>query len=134
MNKPTTLICWKCDVELANVSLPIRRTDACIRCHAELHVCKICEFYDPQVSDSCREPIADSVSNKERANFCGYFTPKPLAYEPDDTHAQSTALDQLNALFEEQDKTSRQSTSLKERSDSTNKKAKQQLNKLFGSD
>ncbi len=35
----------------------------------------MCEFYDTTVSDSCREPIAERVSDKKKANFCGYFQP-----------------------------------------------------------
>jgi len=131
MTKPIILTCWKCGNELPENMLPIRRTDACKRCHAELHVCKICEFYDPHVSDSCREPIADSVSNKERANFCGYFKPKPSAYEPTDSQAQSAAQDQLDKLFGTQDKTTSQSPPLKKKGDET---IKQQLNELFSSD
>lgn len=35
----------------------------------------MCEFFDPSVSDSCREPIAEKVNDKTRSNFCGYFQP-----------------------------------------------------------
>ena len=35
----------------------------------------MCEFFDPGVRRGCKEPVADEVSDRERANFCGYFTP-----------------------------------------------------------
>ena len=34
----------------------------------------MCEFFDPGVRRGCREPVAEEVSDRERANFCGYFT------------------------------------------------------------
>ena len=32
------------------------------------------------VAKHCREPIAEEVKDKERANFCDYFKPRPGAY------------------------------------------------------
>ena len=66
-------VCWKCGASLAELTLPLLRHDACKRCGAELHVCKLCRFYDVTVAKHCREPIADLVRDKERANFCDYF-------------------------------------------------------------
>ena len=37
----------------------------------------MCVFYDTKVAKACREPIADLVGDKTRANFCGYFQPNP---------------------------------------------------------
>ena len=50
------LVCWKCGASLAALSLPLRRQDECKACGAELHVCRLCEFYDTSVARSCREP------------------------------------------------------------------------------
>ncbi len=33
----------------------------------------MCRFYDTRKANSCAEPVADEVGDKERANFCGYF-------------------------------------------------------------
>jgi hypothetical protein len=71
MNEP--LVCWKCGASLAALTLPFSRTDECRACRAELHVCRMCRFYDPGKARSCAEPVADEVRDKERANFCGYF-------------------------------------------------------------
>lgn len=49
--------------------------DECIHCRADLHVCKNCEFYDTKVYNECRETSADVVREKERANFCDFFSP-----------------------------------------------------------
>jgi hypothetical protein len=95
----TTLVCWKCGSSLAAVLLPLRRLEECPGCHAELHVCRLCEWYEPHVAKSCREPIADEVKNKERANFCDYFKPRPGAYQARDVGAVTAARSGLDALF-----------------------------------
>jgi len=128
------LVCWKCGEKLPDSDLPIGRNDTCNLCHAEQHVCMMCEFYDPQVSDSCREPIADRVNDKERANFCGYFQAKPCAYQAADTHAQTAALAQLSALFGEEEKAKQDDNLTEEQTISANEEAKQKLNNLFSSD
>ena len=93
------LHCWRCGASLAELSPPIERRDECPACRAQLYVCKFCEFYDPRVAKQCREPVADEVKEKERANFCGYFKPNPHAYVPADTTAAGKAKADLDALF-----------------------------------
>jgi len=69
------LVCWRCGASLAALTLPLSRTDSCRACRAEVHVCRMCRFYDTRKAKSCAEPVADEVGDKERANFCGYFEP-----------------------------------------------------------
>jgi hypothetical protein len=98
--------CWKCGVSLGEIfSLPLGRNDSCPSCRAELCVCRLCHFYDPTVANQCREPIAEQVSNKERANFCGYFQLNHHAYLSN-SGEQVAAKSQLDALFAEADSTS----------------------------
>lgn len=52
---------------------PIGRRDECQSCGADLHACAQCRFYDPAASNQCREPQAERVQAKERANFCDFF-------------------------------------------------------------
>ena len=92
------LSCWKCGASLEGVPLPISRMGECLSCRAELHVCRLCEFYDTSVAEDCREPMAQEVKDKTRANFCEYFYPRPGA------HAGVSAVgskpsDELEALF-----------------------------------
>jgi hypothetical protein len=91
-----TLVCWKCGASIAALLLPLGRAETCPACRADLHVCRLCEFFDVRAADSCREPTADPVQNKERSNFCGYFKPRAGAY-----HARSDADARaaLDALF-----------------------------------
>ena len=95
-----TLACWKCGASLEDVLVPIARVAECPQCRADLHVCRMCEFFDPGVRRGCLEPIADEVSDRERANFCGYFTPTGGASAPGVAHgAVQAARAELDALF-----------------------------------
>lgn len=91
----TTLQCWKCGASLDAIAVPIMRTDMCPGCRADLHACRLCRMFDTGVANACREPIADPVTDKGRANFCGYFEPRPGAYRAttdDGAHARLAAL------------------------------------------
>ena len=93
------LVCWKCGNSLADLTLPLLRLEECRKCGAELHVCKLCEWYSIAVAKHCREPIAEEVKDKERANFCDYFKPRPGAHVPADVAASSKARADLDTLF-----------------------------------
>lgn len=92
------LVCWRCGASLAALTLPLRRLEECPECTAELHVCRLCQFYDTTVAKHCQEPIADEVKDKTRANFCDYFTPRPGAFAPQ-AAATGEARARLEALF-----------------------------------
>lgn len=80
----------------------VGRRDACPSCGAELRSCRHCQFYEPGVYNDCREPQAERVLDKERANFCDYFAfaavkppgnGEPASVSPvDDTRAKLDAL------------------------------------------
>jgi hypothetical protein len=93
-----TLVCWKCGASVEDLPLPLGRRDECLVCHAELHVCRMCRFYDVRVAKACREPMAEEVKDKERANFCDWFQPRPNAFQPREDKSQ-TAKSELDALF-----------------------------------
>jgi hypothetical protein len=83
---------------LSDLSLPLRRLDACKSCNAELHVCKLCVEYDVSYAKHCREPTAEEERNKEAANFCDHFRPKSGAYVAKDSAElarSKSALDDL---------------------------------------
>ena len=90
--------CWKCGGLLQELLLPLARHEECPHCRAQLHVCRMCVYFDAAASQQCREPVAENVSDKQRANFCGYFQIHPQAYAgPSDQGADSRR--QLDALF-----------------------------------
>ena len=96
-----SLVCWKCGAGLADLLLPMARREECPACGADLHVCRMCEFYDTSVAKDCREPVADEVRDKERANFCGYFNPVPGAFRHGGSAEADAAKAKLAALFGE---------------------------------
>lgn len=72
------VICHACKKENP-VPERVGRRDTCSHCDADLHVCLNCEFYDPSAYNECREPQADRVLEKDKANFCDYFSPSATA-------------------------------------------------------
>jgi hypothetical protein len=93
------LVCWKCGHSLAELTLPLRRLEVCKSCNAELHVCKLCVDYHVGYAKHCREPIAEEVRDKEHANFCDFFKPRPAAYRAPDTASIDKAKAALDDLF-----------------------------------
>ena len=86
-------------LSLVALSLPLMRRDECPKCHAELHVCRMCVDYDTRVAKYCREPTAEEVSDKTHANFCGHFKPRPGAYVAPNTGEVDKARAELDKLF-----------------------------------
>ena len=96
-----TLVCWRCGAPITDQALPIGRVAECSLCRASLHVCRMCELFDIRVAMSCREPIAEEVKDKERANFCEYFAVKTGAHSTLPGDKTQAARIQLEALFGE---------------------------------
>ena len=65
--------CWHCGREISTKDR-IGLRDDCPGCDRPLHVCRNCQFFDPAYNNQCRETLAERVVDKERANFCDYFT------------------------------------------------------------
>ena len=95
----TDLVCWNCGASLKHELQPLSRRAVCVVCEVELHVCRLCQFYDPRVSDQCTEERAEQVREKDRANFCDYFKPKAGAYVARDDSRARTARNRLEGLF-----------------------------------
>lgn len=93
------LVCWKCGASLDEVPMPLSRLAECLSCRAELHVCRMCRFYDVSLAQDCAEPIAEEVKEKGRANFCEYFEPRPDAFESPPAGGGDASTAALDALF-----------------------------------
>lgn len=94
------MICWKSRKEIS-IEKPARG-DECPLCHADLHVCRACEFYESGAHNDCRESSAEFVGDKERGNFCDYFRYKDCPVKPGNDMGKSkadAARDAFNALF-----------------------------------
>lgn len=52
----------------------IGRQEECPQCRRDLHACLQCRLYDRSAHNQCRESQSGYVTDKERANFCEFFT------------------------------------------------------------
>jgi len=97
--KRPDLVCWKCGVSLADLPLPLSRLAECPKCRAYQHVCRLCVHYAPGRPRACNEQDAEEVTDKEHANFCGWFEPRDKAFKAGTTQAKAgaakSALDNL---------------------------------------
>lgn len=91
--------CYRCGASLAALSLPLSRRDQCPDCSADLHVCRMCRFFDRTVPRQCREDGAEDVKDKERPNFCDWFKPSESAFDPTRKADADAAQAALAALF-----------------------------------
>lgn len=96
---PDSVVCWKCGASIADLPMPLARHASCAACGAQLHVCKLCRFYDKTRSNQCQEPIAEPVNIKDKANFCELFQVKVNAYQAGNATAVEAARSELDALF-----------------------------------
>ena len=91
--------CWSC-AQPFDATGGIFRSTTCPRCEEDLHVCLQCVHYDPAVNQSCREPMAEWVKAKERANFCVYFRAASEPGERARGEDLGDARKKLNDLFD----------------------------------
>ena len=97
------ILCFRCGGSLAALSLPLSRQDECPHCQVYLHVCAMCRHFDRAVPRQCREDDADDVTEKERLNFCDYFSPGEDAFDAAKKSASDDARQALDSLFAEGD-------------------------------
>lgn len=131
------LSCWKCGHALEEMPMPLRRRDECPACGADLHVCRMCEFYDTSVAKSCREPVAEEVTDKERANFCDYFRGRSGVQAAGGAGEARVARAELDALFGidgRDDAPAADAKTLMDRKRAEADEARKQLDALFGDD
>ena len=93
--------CFRCGESLRSLTPPISRRDLCPGCSAELRVCRMCQHFLATAPRQCTEDEAEEVVEKERANFCEWFSPRGDAYDAARHRAEQRAANELGALFGE---------------------------------
>jgi hypothetical protein len=66
-------MCWYCGQPIKYPN-PIGRSARCQSCGKDLRSCKNCRFFLSGARGDCRESGAEPQSDKERANFCDWFS------------------------------------------------------------
>jgi hypothetical protein len=69
------VMCWYCGSPVT--SEVTGRSLRCRECGKDLRVCENCRFLLPGSRSGCSEANADPVLDKERANFCDWFSLDP---------------------------------------------------------
>ncbi len=52
----------------------VYRSSTCSACGKDLKICLNCRFYSPGAHWDCAESIDEMVRDKDRANFCTFFS------------------------------------------------------------
>jgi hypothetical protein len=89
--------CYRCRNEIEMIA-KLQRTDTCPHCGADLHCCKNCEYWDPSAHNQCKEHIAEYIPDREKTNFCTFFTFRDGKPE-DATTRIASSKSKLDALF-----------------------------------
>ncbi len=122
MQQEPVYACHKCKEELV-FEVKIGRRDTCPNCHAYLHCCFNCRFWDPNVHNECTENRSEFIRDRAEGNFCLYFTFR--ATEESAAGEQEDSKAKLNSLFGDSGPT------LKRPSPKTSDEARSRLDSLF---
>lgn len=70
-----SVTCYHCHQEIIELEpkAQISKGEECPHCKSSLKCCKMCVFYDQLSYNECKEPVAERIVEKEKANFCDYF-------------------------------------------------------------
>jgi hypothetical protein len=69
-------MCWYCGSPV-NEPEPFSRSLVCAACGKDIRSCRNCRFYLSGARGDCSETSAERVADKERANFCDWFSLNP---------------------------------------------------------
>lgn len=86
------VVCYKCQTK-EDFPGRVGFREECESCGEDLHICYNCRFYDKTAYNECREPAAEVVLEKARANRCEFF-------EPGSGSASANKADQLMSAAE----------------------------------
>ena len=75
----SVFVCQHCGARV-RFDEPIPREATCDQCGRDLRACLQCRHYDTNYNNACRETMADPVVDKDRRNFCEYFSFSTAAF------------------------------------------------------
>jgi hypothetical protein len=130
MGKP--LVCWRCGAAVKPDQRPINRLEQCRRCQADLHVCRLCRSWNPRMTGYCDHDHAEPPLERERANFCQYFRPRPGAFTPVEQDADRDARKELDSLFGKPPEAAHARDASEAAGNKESDRARAELERLFG--
>lgn len=89
--------CGKCG-QMNSLTGTVGRNEVCVSCGADLRCCINCMHHDPGRYNSCGEPQAERVLDKDKRNFCDFFSASGKARSTKKDSAPD-ARSRLDALF-----------------------------------
>lgn len=89
----------KCPFCGTEVSVPVHHSAECPKCNKVLHSCICCIFYSPDAHYGCRESIDEPVWDKDKANFCDYFSLTDKRASTSDGKRSEKSREALKNLF-----------------------------------
>ena len=92
-------LCHHCGREQVLTERP-ERTASCPFCYSDLKVCLNCRFFDPGMNNQCREPQAEWVTDKAKANFCEFFEFLEVAGGPPGLGGAGSEKDRARSAFD----------------------------------
>jgi hypothetical protein len=75
------------------------RDAECAACGGDLRCCLNCRHYDVNFNNACRETEAEPVVDKQRRNFCEFFSYSPAPFEKRGRGREAEARAKLSGLF-----------------------------------
>ncbi len=71
----STPSCYNCHTKLAlSKNSIVSRSETCPSCNSDIRCCYNCKFYSTNSYNECKEPQADRVVDKNKSNFCDFFS------------------------------------------------------------
>jgi hypothetical protein len=93
------MFCFSCNSKTElSAGTRVGFRDECESCGSDLHVCLNCSFYDVSAYNECREPNAERLLDRDRANRCDYFSASEASSGGGNKSGSKTQSD-LEALF-----------------------------------
>ena len=92
------LVCFQCQTK-NSIADKVHFRDECEKCGQDLHVCKQCQHYDTASYNECKEPSADRIVEKEKANYCDFYSARTSSGASSAGTSKSDLLAQAEALF-----------------------------------
>jgi hypothetical protein len=89
----------KCAACGAPAPANIMNDSACPKCHADLHTCRLCTYFDPGARFECRKTITARIMNKNARNLCELFAARTVVERETSSGAPTDARQAFANLF-----------------------------------